>query len=116
MHRTILAALVGLAAVSATVAAAALPLPAASAGSTTSIVEKASGCHRGILRDRNGTLTYGWHFHNRACGRVDVPPPGYSNALIYDYVDRSWSSPGTPVCRYRCQFHGPVKHCEQHCR
>ena len=116
MHRTILATLAGLAAFGTSLSVLAMPLPAAPSRSATPVVEQGHGCHRGILRDRNGTLTYGWHFHNRLCGRVDVPPPGYRDAQLYDYVDRSWSTPRTPVCRYRCDFHGPVKHCEQHCR
>lgn len=116
MRRTILATFAGLAALGASFAAGAMPLPAGPTGPGASIVEQVHGCHRGILRDRSGTLTYGWHFHNGACSRIDVPPPGYRGAKIYDYPDREWVMPRTPVCRYRCDFHGPIKHCEQHCR
>lgn len=116
MLRTILATIGGFTALAAVSAAVAMPLPAAPSSPAASLVEQVHGCHRGILRDRSGALNYGWHYHNRACGRVDVPPPGYSNSKIYDYSDRSWATWRAPVCRYRCDFHGPVKHCEQHCR
>ena len=110
MLRTVLATITGLAAMGAVSAVLAMPLPAAPSATAAPLAEPIHGCHHGLLRDRRGTGVYGWHFHDRACLRHDAPPPGYSdNRGLYGYYR-------TPVCRYRCGFIGPVKHCEQTCR
>jgi hypothetical protein len=75
------------------------------AATTRTDVVPVHGCHRGIQRDRGG-----WHYHGRACQRVQVPPPG-----LYDrsYNRRYYRG---PFCQYRCRFVGPVKTCQQVCR
>ena len=97
-------------------AALAMPLPAAPATAiaspaTAALVEPVHGCHHGILRSRREAVgTGGWHFHDRACLRLDTAPPGYANA------PGTRGSYATPLCSYRCRFIGPVKTCEQVCR
>ena len=81
MLRTIFATFAGLAAIGAVSATVAMPLPTAPTAPAASHVERVNGCHRGILRDRSGVLTYGWHFHNRSCGRKEVPP-SYRQFLV----------------------------------
>src|SRR5262249_14264170 len=87
--------------------AAALPIrtgpPAAPAAASD--VELVHGCHRGIQRDRGG-----WHFHDRACLRGPVPPPGLYDVPAYRHFYRG------PLCTYQCRFIGPVKTCQQVCR
>ena len=78
------------------------PAPAAA------LVEPAHGCHFSILRDLN-VGREGWHYHNRACGRVDTPPPGYFDRPYRKYHKR-------PICRTECRFIGPIKTCDQVCR
>jgi hypothetical protein len=82
---------------------AAIAISTVMAGSMTEAV--AHGCHRGIQRDYGG-----WHFHDRACFRVPVPPPGLYDVPAYRRFYRG------PLCTYRCQFIGPVKTCQQVCR
>jgi hypothetical protein len=90
----------------AVAAAAAPPSPASvPAPAAVSGVQLVHGCHRGIQRDRGG-----WHYHGRACQRVQTPPPG-----LYDrpYNRRYYRG---PICQYTCRFVGPVKSCQQVCR
>ncbi len=68
-------------------------------------VELAHGCHRGVQRDYSG-----WHFHTRACQRVNTPPPGLYDGPSYRRYYRG------PICSYQCRFVGPVKTCRQVCR
>lgn len=88
-------------------AAAAVPLaqPTGMPQIERAPVELAHGCHRGVQRDYSG-----WHFHNRACLRVNTPPPGLYDGPSYRRFYRG------PICSYRCQFIGPVKTCQQVCR
>jgi hypothetical protein len=89
-------------------AAAALPLGRSAPASMPEAVlpvELAHGCHRGVQRDYSG-----WHFHTRACVRVNTPPPGLYDGPSYRRVYRG------PVCSYQCRLVGPVKTCQQVCR
>ncbi len=89
--------------------ASAVSLPTKSAVSTATDagvpVELAHGCHRGVQRDYSG-----WHFHSRACQRVNTPPPGLYDGPSYRRFYRG------PLCSYQCRFIGPVKTCQQVCR
>ena len=68
-------------------------------------VQLAHGCHRGIQRDNSG-----WHFHTRACVRLNTAPPGLYDGPTYRRFYRG------PICSYRCKYVGPVKTCSQVCR
>jgi hypothetical protein len=89
----------------AAASAAQLSPTSAPAATTDGTVVLVHGCHHGIQRDRGG-----WHYHGRACQRVQTPPPGLK--------DRSYSRRyyRGPICQYKCRFIGPVKTCQQVCR
>lgn len=63
------------------------------------LIEPVHGCHREVAPDR-----WGWHFHRRNCGRVNVRSPDYGP-----------DGPGFygPYEPYRspCYWVGPVRVC-----
>jgi len=59
------------------------------------LIEPVHGCHRDVARDR-----WGWHFHRRNCGRVNVRSPDPGPYRYYEYYDPR-----------PCYWVGPVRVC-----